>query len=106
MIGRATVFLLWAGVGSLLSYGALYAFTPFGLAIIGACLAAAALLPAIGGSRWPEALGLFAGPGVLFLLVAASNDDPLPWAAIGGALLVSAVVGYSAVGRGRCARRA
>jgi hypothetical protein len=106
VIGRATVFLLLGCVGTVLSYGALYAFTPFGLAIIGACLAIAALLPAIGDDRWPEVLGLVAGPGVLFLLVAANTDDPLPWAAIGGALLVGAVVGYSAVGRGRCARRA
>jgi hypothetical protein len=79
---------------------------PFGLAIIGTCLAAAAAVLTVGGSRWPELLGLVAGPGVLCLLVAANAADPLPWVAVGGAFLFGTLVSYAAVGRARYARRA
>jgi hypothetical protein len=106
VIRRATVFALWGGIGAALSYGALYAFTLFGLGIIGVCLAAAAALPTIGGTRSPEILGLVAGPGVLCLLVAANAADPLPWIAAAGALLAGELVGYTAAGRAGCGRRA
>jgi hypothetical protein len=68
VITRGALFAAWAFVGLVLSYGALYAFTPFGLLVIGACLFAACALPVARGSRWPEVLGLLAGPA-LFLLV-------------------------------------
>ena len=72
MSGRVALFAAWAAVGVPLTYGSLYAFTPFGLAIIAPCLLAALALPAAGGSRWPEALGLPAGAGAFCLLMAAS----------------------------------
>jgi hypothetical protein len=46
VITRSALVVAWAFVGLVLSYGALYAFTPFGLLIIGAGLFAASILPA------------------------------------------------------------
>jgi hypothetical protein len=71
VITRGALFAAWAFVGLVLSYGALYAFTPFGLLVIGAGLFAAAILPAVRGKRGPEVLGLLAGPGLFWLVVAA-----------------------------------
>ena len=70
VITRIAVLAAWAFVGLVLTYGALYAFTPFGLLIISACLFAASALPAVGGSRWPEVLGLLAGPGLFYFALA------------------------------------
>ena len=62
MLVRVLVFAAWAAIGAVASYGALYAFTPFGLMILGTCLFAGLALPEFGGGRWPEILGLAAGP--------------------------------------------
>jgi hypothetical protein len=70
VITRSALFVAWAVVGLVLSYGALYAFTPFGVLIISACLFAASAFPAVSGSRWPEVLGLLAGPGLFYVLLA------------------------------------
>ena len=99
--------MIWALLGAVLSYGALYVFTPFGLAIVVPTLLVASLLPSIGGSRLPEALGLLAGPGLFCLLVASSGaDDPGAWAGAGVALVGAALLAYLLVGRARCARSA
>jgi hypothetical protein len=55
-------------------------------------------LPRIGGSRWPEALGLLAGPGLLLMLGDATVRAP------GAAIVALAVVGYGLAGRARCTR--
>ena len=56
-------------------------------------------LPQAGGSRWPEALGLLAGPGLLLMLGDATVRAP------GAAIVAVAVVGYALAGRARCAAR-
>ena len=47
VIRRIALFAAWAFMGLVLTYGALYAFTPFGQLIIGAALAVASVLPAL-----------------------------------------------------------
>jgi hypothetical protein len=106
VVKRGALFACWALVGLVLSYGALYAFTPFGLLIIGACLLVARALPAVHGSRWPEVLGLLAGPGLFCFVVAGNADDPGGWAAAGVAILGVAVLAYALAGRALCARSA
>lgn len=59
-------------MGLVLTYGALYAFTPFGLAIIGIGLSGVLGLRAVADRGGPEMLGLLAGVGFFCLLVAAS----------------------------------
>jgi hypothetical protein len=106
VVTRGALFAAWAFVGLVLSYGALYAFTPFGLLIIGACLFAARELPAVRGSRWPEVLGLLAGPGVFCFVVARNADDPGGWVAAGVVIVGVASLAYALVGRALCARSA
>ena len=103
MIGRVLLFAAWALVGAVASYGFLYAFTPFGLMILGICLFTALALPEAGGNRWPEALGSAAGPGVFLLYVAAVNSDVMAGMA-GAAIVAATAIAYVLVGRARCAR--
>ena len=104
---RSLLFVAWAVVGTVASYGLLYAFSGFGLAILGVCLLVALALPKPGGSRKPEILGLLAGPGGFCLVVAASGvDDPAVWAAVGALILCAALATYMVVGRARSARGA
>jgi hypothetical protein len=105
MVKRGALFTAWAFVGVVLSFGALYAFTPFLLVIV-ATLFVARELPAVGGSRLPEALGLIAGPGVFCFVVAAAADDPGGWFAAGVAIVGHALLAYTLVGRALCARGA
>jgi hypothetical protein len=65
---RLALTAAWAGIGLIGTYGLLYLFTPFGLVIIGATVAAALPLP----RRAPETFGVLAGPGVLLWLLLAS----------------------------------
>jgi hypothetical protein len=102
MVGRALLFAAWAALGAVASYGALYALTLFGLMILGTCLFAGLALPEAGGSRWPEILGLAAGPGLL-LLVAAYNGGDTATGLAGAAIAATALVSYALVGRARCA---
>jgi hypothetical protein len=104
VVKRGALFVGWALVGLVLSYGALYAFTPFGLLIIAACLLVARLLPAVRGSRWPEVLGLMAGPGLFCFVVARNAGDPGGWAAAGVAIVGVAMFAYALAGRALCAR--
>ena len=88
------VFAAWAALGAVASYGALYAFSPYGLAILAACLVVGLSLP----RRWPETLGLAAGPGIL--LTAAADTTLI---VTGWAIVVAATITYLLVGRARCA---
>jgi hypothetical protein len=106
MIRRGVLFAAWALIGMVASYGVLYAFTPYGLAILAACAAGAWLLRLLSGSRAPETLGLLAGPGLFCWLVAYSADDPAAWTAAGAAIVAAASAAYVRAGRARCARRA
>jgi hypothetical protein len=87
MTRRAILFLGWAVLGMVASYGALYAFSPFGIAILGICALVAWPLP-----KDIEAIGAGAGPGLFCWLVAASADEPAAW--------------FAVAGRARCARSA
>ena len=107
MFGRSLLFVAWAVIGTVASYGLLYAFSVFGLAILGVCLLAGLALPKASGSRRPEILGLLAGPGGFCFVVAASGvDDPIAWAAAGTLIVCAALATYTVVGRARCARGA
>ena len=98
------LFACWALLGSVLSYGLLYAFTPFGLLIVGSCAALASLLGTIGTrGGWPEALGLAAGAGG-FCCVVASAASSFAWGAIGAALITGAVAAYVVIARALCVR--
>jgi hypothetical protein len=107
VIPRALLFAAWAVVGTVASYGLPYAFSPFGLAILGVSLLVALALPQAAHSRMPEILGLLAGPGVFCFVVAVSGvDDPAPWAVAGTLIVSAALVAYTLTGRARCARGA
>ena len=103
MAKRAALFTAWALVGVVLSFGVLYAFTPFLLVIV-ATLFVARDLPPIDGTRRPEALGLIAGPGMFCFVVAASAADPGGWVAAGLGIVGLALLAYAVVGRALCAR--
>jgi hypothetical protein len=100
---RVALFLAWALIGAVGSYGLLYLFSPLGLAIVAACAAAGWALPAAGGHRLPEALGLAAGPGLFCLVVAYSAADPVGWVAAGAAIIGAATAVYLRAGRALCA---
>ena len=103
VIVRMLLFAAWALVGAVASYGLLYLFTPYGLMILGACLFAGLALPEAGGRRWPECLGLAAGPGVLLLYAASLTHDPdAAGAAAGAAIVAVASVAYLLAGRALC----
>jgi hypothetical protein len=102
---RGLLFAAWAVVGTVASYGLLYALTPFGLSFLGACLIVGLAIPKAGGSRLPEILGLLAGPGVFCFVVAASGgDDPAAWTAAGTLIVCAALAAYTLTGRARCAK--
>ena len=106
MIRRALLLAIWALVGTAASYAALYAFTPYGVSILLACLGVALVLPAAGGDRMPEALGLFAGPGLFAILIAKNSDfESAYWYAAGAVIVGAVLAAYVLVGRARCAAR-
>ena len=104
MIKRLTLFFVWGFLGMVLSYGVIYALSPFGLALIAFVAVVALVVPAVDGSRWPEAVGFAAGPGAFCLLIAATSDvDVAAFAAVGAAIICAAAATYFLVGRARCA---
>ena len=106
MIRRALLLAIWALIGTAASYAALYAFTPYGVSILLACLGVALVLPAAGGDRMPEALGLFAGPGLFAILIAKNSDlESAYWYAAGAVIVGAVLAAYVLVGRARCAAR-
>jgi hypothetical protein len=101
---RAAAFLVWAIIGTVLSYGLLYAFSPYGVVIIAICAIAGMGASRIGGRRWPEILGIAAGPGAFCLVVAASAQGPVPFILVGLGFIGSAMGAYALAMRTRCAR--
>jgi hypothetical protein len=97
MTRRAMLFTAWVLVGTVASYGALYAFTPFGLVILAPCVLIAWTLP-----KDLEAIGAAAGPGLLCLLVAWSAEEPAAWFAVGAAIVAAACGAYAVAVRARC----
>lgn len=95
MVGRLVVFAAWAALGAVASYGAVYAFSFYGIMILAVCLLVGAALP----RHWPETLGLAAGPGILL----AAAAEPA-WIAAGWAIIATTTIAYLLVGRARCAR--
>src|SRR5262245_5810076 len=98
VVPRLLLFAAYALLGAVLSYGALYLFSPMGFAIVAIGVLLVRALPRLGGSRRPEALGLLAGPGILLLLGDTTVRAP------GAAIVAVAVVSYALAGRARCAR--
>jgi hypothetical protein len=93
VIARGTLFAAYSVVGAVLSYGAVYLFSPMGFAIVLVGVLLVRLLP-----LRLEAIGLLAGPGILLLFGDATVRAP------GAAIVAVAVVGYALAGRARCAR--
>ena len=100
MIVRVLLFAAYALLGTVLSYGLVYLFAPIGFLIVVAGALLVSSLPRAGDSRWPEALGLLAGPGLLLMLGDTTVRAP------GAAIVAVAVVSYALAGRARCARAA
>jgi hypothetical protein len=100
---RTVAFVSWIAIGTVLSYGLLYALTPYGAAIIAICFVAGVGVSRI-GRRWPEGVGLAAGPGVFCLVVAANAQDPAPWTLAGACLVATSCAVYVLTMGGRCAR--
>jgi hypothetical protein len=94
MVLRVLLFAAYAFLGAVLSYGLVYLFSPMGFVIVLAGGLLVSLLP----RRWPEPLGLLAGPGLLLML-----GDPAVRGA-GAAIVAVALVAYAVAGRARCAR--
>jgi hypothetical protein len=103
MVKRATLFAAWVLLGGVAAYGGVYALSPYGMAILAVCFFAGLALPAIGGSRSPEILGLLAGPGVLGYVAAATGGDPA-LVAYGTPFFAAALAAYLITGRARCRR--
>ena len=95
VIGRSALFVCWALVGAVASYGLLYAFSPFGLMILIPCLLVGLALP-----RRFESLGLIAGPGLLLMLAGQYGEPVL--LAVGATLVLASLAAFTAVGRARC----
>jgi hypothetical protein len=103
VILRMTVFVGWAIVGMFASYGALYAFTPYGLAILGLCFLVGKGIHRAGRGSDLELIGFAAGPGLFCLLVASSADDgAAAWTLAGASIVAAAALTYLVIGRARC----
>lgn len=107
VVKRLILFFVWGFLGMVLSYGLLYLFTPFGMTIIAFVAVAGLLAPRIDGSRWPEALGLAAGPGAFCVLIASTSDvNAIAYSAVGAAIIGVTAAAYLWVGHARCVRNA
>jgi hypothetical protein len=100
MAKQAALFAAWAAVGLVLSYGLIYAFTPLGLLVITAAVVVATMLPTVRTHRWPEVLGLIAGPGLFCGIIALANHS-LAWAFGGAVMLGAALIGWLLAARHR-----
>ena len=87
-------FATWAVIGAVGAYGLLYLFSPLGVALMVACLGSASLLRS--ASHPGEPFGLLVGVGAFCALVAASADEPVPWALAAGLLAALAFTGAAA----------
>jgi hypothetical protein len=98
---RALLFVSWALLGMVASYGAIYAFSPYGIVILAVCGLVAWTLP-----KGLEAIGAAAGPGLFCWLVAWSAESPAAWFGVGAAIVATALGAYALTGRARCGRAA
>jgi len=104
MFLRAGLFAGWAVLGMFASYGALYALTPYGVAILALCWLVGMGLRWAGRGSDLELIGLGAGPGLFCLLVASSAEGAAAvWTVVGAAIILAATVAYLALGRTRSA---
>ena len=100
---RATLFVAWAVVGFVASFGLLYGFTPIGPLFLALGWLAFRCMPTVDGERRPEAFGALAGFGAFSLFLAASVDDELPFVGIGTLAVALAAGLYVMEGQARCA---
>jgi hypothetical protein len=98
------LFAVWALVGAVFSYGLLYAFTPYGLAILAALLLVAWCLPGRGVRRLPEIWGLLAGLGIFCVVISRIPDASAHWTVAGGALIAVALGAFAISGLTHWAR--
>jgi hypothetical protein len=103
VIKRLALFTTWALLGGLYTFGAIYLFTPLGVAVLVPAVLVGWRLPVINGERSPEVWGLLAGPGIFCALLASSNDDSA-WALAALGFVLAACGSYLLAGRARCAR--
>ena len=76
MASRLLRMAIWALLGAALALGSVSVLDELGLALIIAALLAGLPLAAMRLDARSEALGLAAGPGVLFIVVAELDDAP------------------------------
>lgn len=101
------LFMTWAVVGFVASFGLLYGFTPAGPVILLIVWLSYRFLPRLGGNRDPEAFGALAGFGAFWILVATTVDgDAVLFATVGLCAVLAAIASYLVVGRKRCAGNA
>jgi hypothetical protein len=101
LVKRVLLFVAWALLGAVFTYGLMYALlpAPLGLVWVGLPLLVAPFIPSIGGSRSPEIFGLLAGPGLYCFLGATSMSHPGRWIGVGLAFVASAALAYALAGR-------
>ncbi len=97
------LFMAWAAVGCVTSFGLLYGFTPIGPLFLALGWLAFAYMPTVSGTRRPEAFGGLAGFGFFWLFIATSVQGELPFAVIGTSSVALAALAYAVDGRARCA---
>jgi hypothetical protein len=96
---------LWALLGAAAAFGSVLLLDELGLALVIAVLLVGLPLAALRLSNRPELLGLAAGPGILFFVVAELDDAP-GLVLIGGAILAATAAVYLSRIRGSSARAA
>ena len=73
---RILLLAIWALVGAALAFGSVLLLDELGLALVIAALVAGLPIAAIHLRDRLERLGLAAGPGILFIVVAELDDAP------------------------------
>ena len=106
LVVKTLAFGVWGLLGAVSSYAALYALTPYGIALFAGVVLIASVLAVFGQNHAPETWGLLAGPGIFCFVVAENADSPESWRAAGVAFVAAAFVAFLLSGRNRCARAA
>ena len=100
---RAFFFGVWALLGAVLSYALLYVFTPLGLSLLASVAIVGLWIHVVQDAARTELIGLAAGPGIFFIVVAASIDSPSLFA-VGAVLVLAVSAVYLSLIRRRCAK--